>query len=45
MGKSKQQHPLQTNDARTLIGEEFCEYGMQALVHCWQKHIANDSDC
>jgi len=28
MGKSKQQHPLQTNDARTLIGEEFCEYGM-----------------
>ena len=23
----------------------FNEHGIQSLVHCWQKHIANGGDC
>ena len=29
----------------TSAGADFYKYGMQALVHHWQKGIANGGDC
>jgi len=28
----------------TSAGADFCERGMQALVHCWQKCITSGGD-
>jgi len=28
----------------TSTGADYYKHGMQALVHCWQKCLANDDD-